>query len=170
MCHPSYKTFQFLGNICREMIHLPFPFVFSSLAFGVKFFWIIVITLIEVINGQVLFLLNPLTQLNKLIWRSQPQDCLEDVLKLLLKFLLGFEEGVLLCFTHWCFGNVGRGAHVEVVKRAYMIILGSGLQKECKIQILRCIFRPRFDACISGNIQPIDLKLKTLVDLDFNDP
>ena len=28
-------------------------------------------------------------------------------------------------------------------------------------------FRPRFDACISGNIQPIDLKMKTLVDLDF---
>ena len=28
---------------------------------------------------------------------------------------------------------------------------------------------PRFDACISGNIQPIDLKLKTLVDFDFND-
>ena len=30
-------------------------------------------------------------------------------------------------------------------------------------------FRPRFDACISCNIQPIDLKLKILVDLDFND-
>ena len=51
-----------------------------------------------------------------MIWSSQPQDCLEDVLKLLLEFLLGFEEGVLLSFTHWCFGNVGRGAHVEVVK------------------------------------------------------
>ena len=25
------------------------------------------------------------------------------------------------------------------------------------------------DACISGNIQPIDLKSKTHVDLDFND-
>ena len=47
---------------------------------------------------------------------SQLQDCLEDVLKLLLEFLLGFEEGVLLGFTHWCFGNVGRGSHVEVVK------------------------------------------------------
>ena len=55
-------------------------------------------------------------QLIKMIWPSQPQDCLEDVLKLLLEFLLGFEEGVLLSFTHWCFGNVGRGAHVEVVK------------------------------------------------------
>ena len=29
--------------------------------------------------------------------------------------------------------------------------------------------RQRFDAFISGNIQPIDLKLKALVDLDFND-
>ena len=29
-------------------------------------------------------------------------------------------------------------------------------------------FRSRFDAFISGNIQPIDLKLKTLVDLDVN--
>ena len=28
---------------------------------------------------------------------------------------------------------------------------------------------PTFDACISGNIQPIDLKLKTLVARDFND-
>ena len=132
MCHPSYKTSQFLGNIWRDVIHLPFPFVFSSWAFGVKFFWIIVRTLLEVINGQVLFVLHPLTQLIKLIWPSQPQDCLQDVLKLLLEFLLGFEEGVLLGFTHWCFGNVGRGAHVEVVKGAYMIILGSGLWKECK--------------------------------------
>ena len=64
------------------------------------------------------------------IWPSQPQDFLEDVLKLLLKFLLGFEEGVLLGFTHWCFGNVGRGAHVEVVKGSCINILGSGLQKE----------------------------------------
>ena len=30
-------------------------------------------------------------------------------------------------------------------------------------------FRPRFDACISGNMQQIDVKLKTLVDRDFND-
>ena len=30
-------------------------------------------------------------------------------------------------------------------------------------------FRPRFDACISFNVQPIDLKLKTLVVLDFSD-
>ena len=72
--------------------------------------------LVEVINGVVLFVLHPLTQLIKMISSSQPQDCLEDVLKLLLEFLLGFEEGVLLGFTHWCFGNVGRGAHVEVVK------------------------------------------------------
>ena len=98
------------------MIHLPFPSVFSSWAFGVKFFWIIERTLIEFISGEVLFVLHPVSQLIKMIWPSQPQDCLEDVLKLLLEFLLGFEEGVLLDFTHWCFGNVGRGAHVEVVK------------------------------------------------------
>ena len=70
----------------------------------------------EVIIGEILVLLHPLTQLIKLIWTSQPQDCLEDFLKLLLEFLLGFEEGVLLGFTHWCFGNVGSGAHVEVVR------------------------------------------------------
>ena len=52
------------------------------------------------------------------------------VLKLLLEFLLGFEEGVLLGFTHWCFRNVGRGAHVEVVKGSCINILGSGLRKE----------------------------------------
>ena len=28
---------------------------------------------------------------------------------------------------------------------------------------------PRSDACISGNIQPIDLQLKPLVDRDVND-
>ena len=98
------------------MIHLPFPSVFSSWAFGVKFFWIIVGTLIEFINGEVLFVLHPVAQLIKMIWPSQPQDCLEDVLMLLLEFLLGFEEGVLLDFTHWCFQNVGGGAHFEVVK------------------------------------------------------
>ena len=130
MCHPSYKTFQLLGNNWREVVHLPFPFVFSSWAFGVKFFWVIVRTVIEVINVDQLFVLHPLTQLIKLIWLSQLQGCLEDVLKLLLKFLLGFEEGVLLGFTHWCFGNVGRGAHVEVVKGACINILGSGLWKE----------------------------------------
>ena len=130
MCHPSYKTFQFSGNIWREVVHLPFPFVFSSWAFVVNFFWIIVRTVIEVINGEVLFVLHPLTQLIKLIWPSQPQGCLEDVLKLLLKFLLGLEVGVLLSFTHWCFGNVGRGAHVEVVNGACINILGSGLRKE----------------------------------------
>ena len=72
----------------------------------------------------------PLTQLIKLIWPSQLQGCLEDVMKLLLKFLFGFKEGVLLGFTHWCFGNVGRGAHVEVVKGGCINILGSGLRKE----------------------------------------
>ena len=130
MLHPSYKTFQFLGNICREMIHLPLPFVFSSWAFVIKFFWIIARIVKEVINGEVLFVLHLLTQLIKLIWCSQPHDCLEDVLKLLLEFLLGFEEGVLLGFPHWCFGGVGRGGHVEVVKRGYIIMLRSGLQKE----------------------------------------
>ena len=88
MCHPSYKTFQILGNIWRDVVHFPFPFVFSSWTFGVKFFWIIVRILIEVINGEVLFVLHPLTQLIKLIWPSQPQDCLEDVLKLQLEFPL----------------------------------------------------------------------------------
>ena len=96
VCYPSYKTFQFLGNNWREVVHLPFPSVFSSWTFSVKFFWIIVGTLIEFINGEVRFVLHPLTQLIKLIWPSQLQDCLEDVLKLLLEFLLGFEEGVLL--------------------------------------------------------------------------
>ena len=38
-----------------------------------------------------------------------------------------------------------------------------------KIQNFEMNFRPRFDACISCNVQLIDLKLKTLVDLDFND-
>ena len=95
MCHPSYKMFQFLSNICREVVHLPFPFVFSSWAFGVNFFWIIVRTLIEVLNGEVLIVLHPLTQLIKLIWPSQPQDCLEDVLKLLLEFLLGIRRRTL---------------------------------------------------------------------------
>ena len=71
MCHPSYKTFQILGNIWREVVHLPFPFVLSSFAFGVKFFWIIVGTVIEVINGEILVVLHPLTQLIKLIWPSQ---------------------------------------------------------------------------------------------------
>ena len=66
-------------------------------------------TVIKVINGEVLFVLHPLTQLIKLIRSSQPHDCLEDVLKLQVKFLLGFEEGVRDGFTHWCFGNVGRG-------------------------------------------------------------
>ena len=116
MCHPFYKTFQFLDNNCREVIHLPFPFVFNSWTFGVKFFWIIVRMLKEVINGEILVVLHPLTQLIKLIWPSQPQSCLEDVLKLLLKFLLGFGVGVFLSPTHCCFEIVGRGAHVEVVK------------------------------------------------------
>ena len=101
MCHPSYKTVQFLGNISREVVHIPFPFVLSSWAFGVKLFWIILRTVIEVINGVVLFVLHPLTLLIKLIWPSQPQSYLEDVLNFLLIFLLGFEVGVLLSFTHW---------------------------------------------------------------------
>ena len=117
MCPPSDKTFQFLCNIGRDVVHLPFHFVFSSWAFGVKFFRILVGTVIKVINGEVLFVLHPLTQLIKLIRSSQPHDILEDVLKLQMKFLLGFEEGVRDGFTHWCFGHVGRGAHVEVVKR-----------------------------------------------------
>ena len=50
-----------------------------------------------------------------------------------------------------------------------MIMLGSGLWKECKDSNFEMNFMPRFDVCISGKIQPIDLKLKTLVDLDFND-
>ena len=95
-----------------------------------QIFWIIVRPLIEVINGEELFVLHPFTQLIKLIWPSQPQTCLGDVLKLLLEFLHGFEEGVLLGFTHWCFGNVGRGGHIEVVKGDCINILGSGLQKE----------------------------------------
>ena len=116
MYHPFYKTFQFLGNNWREVVGPPFPFVFSGWTFVVKILLIIVGILIEVINGVVLFVLHPLTQLIKMILSSQPQDCLEDVLKLLVEFLLGSKEGVLLGFTHWCFGKVGRGAHVEVVK------------------------------------------------------
>ena len=116
MCHPFDKTFQFLGNNWEEVVGPPFPFVLSSWTFVVKVFQIMVRILKEVINGVVLFVLHPLTQLIKMIWSSQPQDCLEDVLKLLVEFLLGSEEGVLLGFTHWCFENVGRGAHVEVVK------------------------------------------------------
>ena len=96
MCHPFYKTFQFLGNNWREVIHLPFPFVFSS--------WVIVRTVIEVINGEILVVLPPLTQLIKWTWPSQLQGCLEDVLKLLLKYLLGFGVGVLLGSTQCCFG------------------------------------------------------------------
>ena len=131
MCHSFYKTFQFLGNNWGEVVDPPFPSVFSSWTFVVKVFQIMVGILKEVINGVVLFVLHPLTQLVKMFWSSQPQYCLEDVLKLLVEFLLGSKEGVLLSFTHWCFGNVGRGAHVEVCKRGYVIMLGSGLQKEC---------------------------------------
>ena len=116
MWHPFYKTFQFLGNNWREVIHLPFPFVFSSWVFSVKFSWVIVRPVIEVINCEVLVVLHPLTQLFKWTWPSQLQGCLEDVLKLRLKFLLGFGVGVLIGSTNWCFANVGRGAHVEVVK------------------------------------------------------
>ena len=38
-----------------------------------------------------------------------------------------------------------------------------------KIRNFEMNFRPRFDARISCNVQPIDLILKILVDLDFND-
>ena len=117
MCHPSYKTFQFLGNIWRDVVHLPFPCVFSSWAFGVKFFWIIVRILIEVINGEVLFVLHPLTQLIKLMWPGQSQDCLEDVLKLQLEFLL-IRRRSLAQFHPLVFRECCRGAHVEVVKGA----------------------------------------------------
>ena len=48
-------------------------------------------------------------------------------------------------------------------------MLGSGLWKECKIQNFEMNFRRHFDTCISCNIQLIDLILKILVDLDFND-
>ena len=112
------------------MIHLPFLSVFSSWAFGVKCFWIILRTLIEFINGEVLFVLHPVAQLIKMIWPSQPLECLEDVLKLLLEFLLRFEERVSLDFTHWCFGNIGRVAHVEVLKGSCINMLGSDLRKE----------------------------------------
>ena len=80
MCHPSDKTFQFLGNIWRDVVHLPFPFVFSSWAFGVKFFRIFMQRVKKVINGEILSVLHPLAQLIKLIRVSQPQGCLEDVL------------------------------------------------------------------------------------------
>ena len=38
-----------------------------------------------------------------------------------------------------------------------------------KIQNFEMNFRSRCDARNSGNVQPIDVRLKTLVDLDFND-
>ena len=69
MCHPSYKTFQFLGNNWREVIHLPFPFVFSSWAIDVKSFWIIVRILKEVINGEVLVVLYP-SEYKSSVWLS----------------------------------------------------------------------------------------------------
>ena len=36
-----------------------------------------------------------------------------------------------------------------------------------KFKVFYVNFRPHFYACISGHIQPIDLKLKTLVDRDL---
>ena len=48
-------------------------------------------------------------------------------------------------------------------------MLGSGLRKECEIQSFEMNFRPLFDACISRNVQQIDLKLKPLVYLNLND-
>ena len=88
------------------------------------------------LNGAVLIVLHPLTQLIKLIWVIQPQDCLEDVLKLLLKFLLGFGVGFLLGFTHWCLGNVGRGAHVEVVKGGLYNYVRVRVTERLKFKIL----------------------------------
>ena len=80
MCHPPYKTFQFLGNIWRDVAHLPFPFVFSSWAFDVKFVRILMESVKKVINGVKLSVLHPLAQLIKLIRDSQLHSCLEDVL------------------------------------------------------------------------------------------
>ena len=80
MYHPSDKTFQFLGNIWRDVVHLPFPFVFSSWAFDVKFFGFFTESVKKIINGEILSVFHPLAQLIKLIRVSQPQGCLEDVL------------------------------------------------------------------------------------------
>ena len=111
------------------MIHLPFPFVFSSWAFGVKFFWIIVRP--HRSHQWCSIVCTPsIDTVDQIDLAQSTSGLSEDVLKLLLEFLLGFEEGVLVGFTHWCFGNVGMGAHVEVVKGACVNILGSGLRKE----------------------------------------
>ena len=48
-------------------------------------------------------------------------------------------------------------------------MLGLGYGRNAKFQNFEMNFRLRFDACISCNIQPIDLILKILVDPDFND-
>ena len=77
MCHPFDKHFSFWATIGERWLGPPFPFVFSSWTFVVKVFLIMVEILKEVINGVVLFVLHPLTQLIKMIWSSQPQDCLE---------------------------------------------------------------------------------------------
>ena len=53
-----------------------------------------------------------------------------------VEILLGFEVGVLLGLTHWCIGNVGRGAHGEVVKGACIIILGSGFARNENSKVL----------------------------------
>ena len=51
-----------------------------------------------------------------------------------MEFLLGFEEGVGDGFMHWCSGNVGRGAHVEVVKGGYIIYVRVRVTGRLKIQ------------------------------------
>ena len=43
------------------------------------------------------------------------------------------------------------------------------MKRMLKIQNFEMNFRLHSDACISFNVQPIDVKLKTLVFLDFND-
>ena len=115
MCHPFYKTFQFLGNNWREVVRLPFPFVFSSWTFVVKIFldhgknsrrshqWcsIVCTSSIDTVDQ------NDLVQSTSGFSGRYPEVAVE--------FLLGSEEGDLLGFTHWCFGNVGRGAHIEVL-------------------------------------------------------
>ena len=53
-----------------------------------------------------------------------------------MKLLLGFEEGVGDSSTHWCFGNVGRGAHVEVVKGGLYNYVRVRVTERLKIKIL----------------------------------
>ena len=46
-------------------------------------------------------------------------------------------------------------------------MLGSELRVDQKFKTLEMNFRSRCDARNSGNVQPIDLEMKTLVVLDF---